>query len=773
MRQKKGKKGTARREYRGYLGIFMFFFTFFLIFLAVASLIYAQSVKSHRERLEQEMLKDLTDFSGEWERSVQQIYESGYKLLYNGAFGKLIPKEQEKAQQQEILELTGWMEMHAASVSDYAEDVFLYYDDDYVITEQGMSDFSLYFDVVREHGRYPAKEWKTFLEKGDGVYGLLSEQVYEKYSGGNQEAVLPLVISRNINGRQVVLGTEVSAYRLQENFIRRRMMEEQRIVCLDSEDAVFFDAGYAPFSEEAYQTLAGLMGETPVVLESVRLDGGEWITAGCRAERGLSFFLLTPKKLFQQKIFQVNGFMLLFFLLTMVLFFILTLIYTRRIYHPLHSVAQKLAQAENGRELAGLTRDIPEELDRFWNRNSTILDFQKRLMEKNFDETVYSILRGEKQDRELLADYLETAGVRTQRMGCLICQVDFLENYYYEFKEQERELIEKNLPFLLQQMMEGKEGCCLVPDSGSRCICFFEWKEDAEAFLSELVRPVKELFAGDTDCCRIRCGVSSRASAESRDVRRIVWEAQTALRLEQYGEISAGLEQGRLITEYDSERAQFGISFSRKEKNQLMNFLAGGQEEKAHALLEKILKGNREAGVYEGLMKLLYFQLYHVAYDFLLEAAGENPEKGEQLWGQVLLMEEDANAGGETGLKEFYSACIAMTAKKEKQDDALEKVFAYITEHFAEGIYLENVAEAVEISPKYLSRVFKERTGVNLSEYISLVRITRAKELLLSTSKSVGEIGELVGFENRTTFFRTFKKLEGVSPNEYRKNARQ
>ena len=207
-----------------------------------------------------------------------------------------------------------------------------------------------------------------------------------------------------------------------------------------------------------------------------------------------------------------------------------------------------------------------------------------------------------------------------------------------------------------------------------------------------------------------------------------------------------------------------------------MNFLAGGQEEKAHGLLEKILKENREAGVYEGLLKLLYFELYHVGYDFLFDTVGENPEKAEQLWNQILLMEENANAGGETALKEFYSACIAMTSKKEKQDkqdNALEKVFAYITEHFAEGIYLENVAEAVEISPKYLSRVFKERTGVNLSEYISLVRITRAKELLLSTSKSVGEIGELVGFENRTTFFRTFKKLEGVSPNEYRKNTRQ
>ena len=153
MRQKKCEKGTSGREYRGYLGIFMFFFTFFLIFLVVSSLIYAQSLKTHRERFEQEMVKGLTEFSKEWERNVQQVYEAGYKLLYNEAFARLIPKSGEKAGQQDILELTGWMELHAASVSDYAEDVFLYYDDDYVMTEQGMSDFSLYFDVVREQER--------------------------------------------------------------------------------------------------------------------------------------------------------------------------------------------------------------------------------------------------------------------------------------------------------------------------------------------------------------------------------------------------------------------------------------------------------------------------------------------------------------------------------------------------------------------------------------------------------------------------------------------
>ena len=242
MRQGKAKKKAISGEYRGYLGIFMFFFTFFLIFLVVSSLIYIQTSKSHRERLEQEMLEGLTDFSKEWERCTQQIYEAGYKLLYNEAFGRLIPKGNEAAGQQETIELIGWMELYAATVSDYASDVFLFYDDDYVITEEGMSDFSLYFDVVRKHGRYPADEWRKLLEKPEAVYELRQERVSLKYSGNSQEAVFPLAVSRTINGRQVVLGTEVSAYRLRESFLRKCTMEGQNVLCMDGRGNWYFFA---------------------------------------------------------------------------------------------------------------------------------------------------------------------------------------------------------------------------------------------------------------------------------------------------------------------------------------------------------------------------------------------------------------------------------------------------------------------------------------------------------------------------------------------------
>ena len=69
---------------------------------------------------------------------------------------------------------------------------------------------------------------------------------------------------------------------------------------------------------------------------------------------------------------------------------------------------------------------------------------------------------------------------------------------------------------------------------------------------------------------------------------------------------------------------------------------------------------------------------------------------------------------------------------------------------------------------KYISRVFKQRTGKNLTDFIGEIRIQKAKELLTQTDQKVGDIAAAVGIENRTTFLRVFKKYEGISPIEYR-----
>ena len=113
---------------------------------------------------------------------------------------------------------------------------------------------------------------------------------------------------------------------------------------------------------------------------------------------------------------------------------------------------------------------------------------------------------------------------------------------------------------------------------------------------------------------------------------------------------------------------------------------------------------------------------------------------------------------------------MAQCQQQDEIPQQVARICQYVEEHLAEELYAERIAEAMEYHPKYLSRIFREKMGLTLTDYICQARIERAKHLLLTTSLSVAEVGEQAGFESRTTFFRSFKKLEGISPTEYRKS---
>lgn len=94
----------------------------------------------------------------------------------------------------------------------------------------------------------------------------------------------------------------------------------------------------------------------------------------------------------------------------------------------------------------------------------------------------------------------------------------------------------------------------------------------------------------------------------------------------------------------------------------------------------------------------------------------------------------------------------------------------YISREFDEQIKIEELAEMCHISETHFRRVFLESMGKTPVEYINWIRIKSACELLKSTSDSIGEIAIKVGFFTVTTFNRNFRRLMGVSPQEWRKN---
>lgn len=100
---------------------------------------------------------------------------------------------------------------------------------------------------------------------------------------------------------------------------------------------------------------------------------------------------------------------------------------------------------------------------------------------------------------------------------------------------------------------------------------------------------------------------------------------------------------------------------------------------------------------------------------------------------------------------------------------AVRKIIQYIQEHYHERVTLKNVSENVYLSRSYISVLFKKETGWKFSDYLTEVRLGKARELLLETSCSVQEVAARTGFFDTPHFSRVFKEKTGFSPLEYRK----
>ncbi len=98
----------------------------------------------------------------------------------------------------------------------------------------------------------------------------------------------------------------------------------------------------------------------------------------------------------------------------------------------------------------------------------------------------------------------------------------------------------------------------------------------------------------------------------------------------------------------------------------------------------------------------------------------------------------------------------------------IRQALQYIKKHYMEKIAVEDVAEQLELSAGYFSRMFKQQTGTTFLKYLNNYRIEKAKTLLLTTNLKVYEVGEQVGISDYFYFTQLFRSITGTSPKKIR-----
>ncbi len=123
-----------------------------------------------------------------------------------------------------------------------------------------------------------------------------------------------------------------------------------------------------------------------------------------------------------------------------------------------------------------------------------------------------------------------------------------------------------------------------------------------------------------------------------------------------------------------------------------------------------------------------------------------------------------------------------MRSREESQVEApvesgvyntIHQVTRYLNEHYPEDVKLDDLSERFFISRSYLTRSFKETTGITIVQYLTVVRIRQAARLLRETDLAVTEVSDRCGFGDVTYFEKVFRRLRGMTPRSYRKRTRQ
>lgn len=116
----------------------------------------------------------------------------------------------------------------------------------------------------------------------------------------------------------------------------------------------------------------------------------------------------------------------------------------------------------------------------------------------------------------------------------------------------------------------------------------------------------------------------------------------------------------------------------------------------------------------------------------------------------------------------FQNRSVQQSVNQEERP--IQSITRYLQEHLAEEVTLSILAEEFHLSAQYISQLFKSEIGVGFLAYLTNIRMEQAKKLLLTTPKSIAEISEQSGYGDYRVFTKVFKKTEGITPSQYRRD---
>ncbi|WP_246246334.1 helix-turn-helix domain-containing protein [Paenibacillus lemnae] len=287
--------------------------------------------------------------------------------------------------------------------------------------------------------------------------------------------------------------------------------------------------------------------------------------------------------------------------------------------------------------------------------------------------------------------------------------------------------------------------------------------EMVHQFSEELAQKVNKLLN-----MRVTLAVS-RVMTRISDIPLAFEEVKNAASFRNYHNDNQFIEMEKL--DYDETSGpQYPFTLERE----FLQALRTGQEQDARDLLSDFqkalsVKGAKAIDVQQGMLHLLG------AVQHTMLVSGIQPSRlfqGANLYEQLSQIKEPA------AVRDWFQERVITPFMRELSSRSdcqvkrvIEQSMIFMQNNFMHDISLDNCADHIGTNPFFLSKSFKRVTGKNFIDYLTELRVERAKELLRDSELKINTVAEQVGYQH-SYFNRIFKKLEGMTPTRYRELSR-
>ncbi len=512
----------------------------------------------------------------------------------------------------------------------------------------------------------------------------------------------------------------------------------------------------------------GSMDDETVFVSYVTSDYNQW-----------KYIYTIPLEVLIKDVDAVTRFIFIVTMLYILIGLFFAFVISRDFYNPLKRLVSQFKEEESDDANTEMTkiRNEYEFIDHAYQHaiqekddmEALVDSFRPVLREKLFTK----LIEGRIQDIGRIRDEFDEIKLPLSLTDYLVIsiQIDSFKEYREQYSQSERNLNKLKLMHLIDSNLSSigkgvtidykRENVVTVVDINEG-LSVRQIKDSIRNVAENIRNMIDELFP-----FTVTIGIG-RVYNSILDVSESFRESQKALGYKLY------MGKNEVIRIDDFEEMEEELYYYSSKEKQLLNIIRSGQKEHIEELIDNItseITTNKNISrtyaqqVFMRILNSIVESMIDLDID-LKEAFGEGEGLYEQLESKETLDEINA------WLKDISIMVIDRIAEKNssKSESNVDRIKEYIDNNLSKDISLNDLADHVNLTPAYVSKIFKETLGKNYIDYLNGSRIDRAKQLLKDTRMTVKEIGFKVGFNNVQTFFRTFKRYEGITPGQFREN---